>query len=67
MASALPVFEPFAIGCDGNTAIRWRKWISRLGNLFIAPDVKDIKRQRALLLHYGGENLYETLPDTGKD
>ena len=70
MASSLPVFDSFDIHCDGNTAIRWRKWISRLENLFVAMDIGDVKRKRALLLHYGGEDLYEifeTLPDTGED
>ena len=69
MASALPVFEPVDIHCDGNTAVCWCKWISRLENLFIAADVK-VKRQRALLLHYSGESLYEIyeiLPYTGED
>ena len=59
MASALPVFELFDIQCYGNIAVCWRKWISRLENLFISADVKDVKRQRAPLLHYGGESLYE--------
>ena len=33
-------------------------------------DVKDKKRQRALLLHYAGEDvndIFETLTDTGDD
>ena len=66
MASALPVFEPFDIHCDGNTTVCLRKWISRLENLFIAADV-NVKRQRALLMHYSGESLYEILPYTGED
>jgi hypothetical protein len=32
---------------EGNAEIRWRKWISRLGNLFIGLNIKDKKRQRA--------------------
>ena len=51
-------------------ANKWNKWIKRLENLFIAPDIIDTKRQRALLLHYGGQELYDiykTLENTGDD
>ena len=33
-------------------------------------DIKDVKRKRALLLHYAGEDvndIFETLTDTGDD
>jgi hypothetical protein len=46
-------------------------WFStRRQNLFIGLDVKDKKRQRALLLHYAGEDvseIFDTLEGTGKD
>jgi hypothetical protein len=42
-----------------NAEIRWAKWISRLEDLFIGLDIKDKKRQRPLLLHYGGEDVNE--------
>ena len=70
MASALPVFEPFDLHSDGNGANKWSKWIKRLENLFIAADITDTKHQRALLLHYGGQevyHIYETLENTGDD
>jgi hypothetical protein len=38
--------------------------------LFIGLDVKDKKRQRALLLHYAGEDvseIFDTLEGTGED
>lgn len=46
------------------------KWINRLENLLIGLDIKDKKRQRALLLHYAGEDvnaIFDTLTDTGED
>ena len=69
MASALPTFPPFNIH-ETTLDVRWRKWINRLDNLLVGMDVKDKKRQRALLLHYAGEDvndIFETLTDTGDD
>ncbi|XP_067026640.1 uncharacterized protein [Acropora muricata] len=70
MASALPHFDPFNIHADSAIAQRWRKWIKRLENLFIAAAITDKKRQRALLLYYEGEEvceIFETLAETGED
>ena len=70
MASALPNFDPLDIHADGAISQRWRKWIKRLENLFVATAITDKKRQRALLLFYAGEELCEilkTLVDTGDD
>jgi len=70
MATALPTFEPFDIHADGMIAQWWRKWIKRLENLFVAAAISDKKRQRALLLHYTGEEvseIFDTLPDMGED
>ena len=70
MATAIPQFEPFDIHADGAIAQRWRKWIKRLENLFVAAAISDKKRQRALLLYYVGEEvseIFDTLPDTGDD
>ncbi|XP_068729065.1 uncharacterized protein [Montipora capricornis] len=70
MASALPHFDPFDIHADGAIAQRWRKWIKRLENLFVAAAIADKKRQRALLRYYAGEEvceIFETLAETGED
>ena len=70
MASALLNFDPFDMHADGAIAQRWRKWIKRLENLFVAAAIADKKRQRALLLYYAGEEvceIFETLVDTGDD
>ncbi|CAC5368523.1 unnamed protein product [Mytilus coruscus] len=69
MAASLPIFPSFPVH-ENNAEIRWRKWISRLENLFIGLNIKDSKRQRALLLHYAGEDLnevFDTLDNTGED
>jgi hypothetical protein len=49
MAASLPNFPPFSVH-EGNAENRWRKWISRLENLFIGLDIKDKNGQRALLI-----------------
>ncbi|XP_063400348.1 uncharacterized protein K02A2.6-like [Mytilus trossulus] len=69
MAASLPNFPSFPVH-ENNAEIRWRKWISRLENLFIGLNIKDSKRQRALLLHYAGEDVnevFDTLDNTGED
>ena len=68
MAASLPNFFPISVH-EGNAEIRWRKWISCLENLFIGLDIKAIKRQKALLLHYTGEDvseIFDTLEGTGE-
>ena len=50
-----------------NTA--WQKWIKNLNCYFIAANIQCTKRQRALLLYCGGEDLrkiHETLNDTSE-
>jgi hypothetical protein len=67
MAVALPHFAEFDVHSDGAVGIRWKKWLTRFKNLLLALDVHNTKRQRALLLHYAGESVYEifeTLPNT---
>ena len=67
MAANLPFFPTFTLDDAGPPGPRWKKYISRFKNLIIALDVKDKARQRALLLHYAGEDvndIFETLPET---
>ena len=70
MASCLLSFDSFDIHADGAIAQRWRKWIKRLENLFVAADIKDKTRQSAFLLYYAEEevcDIFETLPQSGDD
>ena len=58
MATSLPDFPPFDTESEPTSlGIKWKKWILRLENLFVALGIKDKVRQKALLLHYGSANL----------
>ena len=60
MDGHLPVFPPFDPELDkADVAARWKKWLSRLENLFVAMNIQDDKRKRALLLHYAGEQVHD--------
>ena len=50
--------------------IRWEKWLKRFEGAMIGFNITSPKRKRALLFHYGGEelsNIFETLEDTGDE
>ena len=55
-ATPLQVFD-----CDSGSDVgqRWEKWLSRLENYLVAVNVTNDMRKKALLLHMGGERLYE--------
>ncbi len=58
MATSLPDFPPFDTDAEPTSlGIQWKKWVQRLENLFVALDIKDKVRQKALLLYYGGAKL----------
>ena len=59
MATSLPNFERFHIYQDNeNVGTRWRKWLAKFENLVCALDITSDARKKALLLHYGGEEIY---------
>ena len=67
MSDALPNYPNFYSNSSGDVAIRWTKWVSRFKNLMLACNITAQIRQRALLLHYVGEqthDIFDTLPDT---
>ena len=68
-SNSIPYFPEFEAYSD-NASARWKRWLSRFKNMMIAMNVDDNDaRQRALLLHYAGEQVYdifETLTDTGE-
>ena len=50
MATSLPDFPPFDTESEQTSlGIKWKKWILRLENLFVALDINDKARQKALL------------------
>ncbi len=64
MATALPTFPSFDPNADQGADVRFKKYISRFRNLIVATDIDDPKRQKALLLHYIGEevnDIFDTL------
>ena len=70
MATSLPTFPSFDMHSDGAASQRWEQWIGRLENLFVALNITNAERKRALLLHYAGEEVYDvfqTLTNTGND
>ena len=45
----------------------WAEWVDTLQNYFLAANITDSKRKKAMLLYLGGEQLrtiYRTLKDT---
>ncbi|GFO02537.1 Gag Polyprotein [Plakobranchus ocellatus] len=64
MANALPHFPPFKIREDELSAgTRWKKWFQKFENLITALDITDDNRKKALLVHYGGDEIFD-LVDT---
>ena len=68
MAEALPHFPKFDLSEDaGAKGPRWKKYVTRFKNLTVALNIANLPRQRALLLHYVGEDvneIFDTLPNT---
>ena len=59
MATSLPEFPRFDVCLDPSSlGLQWKKWTARLENLFIDLAIGEKERQKALLLHYGGSQLY---------
>ena len=67
MASNLPVFRSLPVHSDtGTIGPRWEKYMKRLEILFIALNITSVDRKKALLLHFGGEDvldIFETLSE----
>ena len=65
-ATVYPTFPAFEVIWDpSNLASRWEKWINRLTNYLTAMNITDTKRQKAMLLHFAGEqvhDIFDTLP-----
>ena len=64
MASILPQFPPFKIREDEVSAgTRWKKWFVQFENLITGMDITSMARKKALLIHYGGDEIFD-LVDT---
>lgn len=66
MAAAASISYPPFDCQEENVAVRWNRWVSRLrDNVFVAYEITDDLRKRALLLTLGGEELndiYDAIP-----
>ena len=59
---SFPRFEPHVD--TGDVAVRWRKWVGKFRNLMVALNIDNDARQKALLLHYVGDettDIFDTL------
>jgi len=60
--------QPLSLSSNPATSQVWEKWIASLSLYFLASNITDKSRQKALLLYLGGEDLreiYSTLDDKG--
>ena len=61
MAGSLPNFPEFDLSPRETVPMRFDKYTKRLANLFAAMDITDAKRQKAMFLHYVGEDTCDIL------
>ncbi len=60
MAASLPAFPPFDVDSDKTTiGTRWTKWLSKLENFMAAYAITNPDRQKAMLLHFAGDPVFE--------
>lgn len=64
--SQIPILEPF--DCEGDTAsisFRWQRWKRALEIYFVATNINDQNKKRAVLLHSAGlvlQDIYFNIP-----
>ena len=60
MADFAKYLEPFRVHSeDGNVANRWKDWTADFWNVIVAHNIKEQKRQKALLRLLGGKEIAE--------
>ena len=58
LASSIQPFQPDSD--PSSTAQRWKRWTQQIDNFFIAINIDDATRKKALFLHLAGESVQET-------
>ena len=71
MALNLPPFPAFELSPRETVATRFEKWVKKLNILYTAIKITDANQKKAILLHYGGDELCDifdtlTIPE-GED
>jgi hypothetical protein len=52
----LPPFNPEP---QETASVRWECWLKRFQNFLVAKGIDNAAQQHAMLLHYGGEEVFE--------
>ena len=67
----LPTPHTLVLDVDSSVqAKQWEEWITEVDMYFVAANIKDKARQRAVLLYLAGKEvrgIYETFQDTEKN
>ena len=50
---------PFSIEPTDSASTRWERWLRRFDNFVVARDIVTDARQKAMLLHYAGEAVFD--------
>ena len=50
---------PFSIEPTDSASTRWERWLRRFDNFVMARDIATDARQKAMLLHYAGEAVFD--------
>jgi len=64
MAVNLPTFPEFDLQPKETVATRFEKYIKKINNMFMAMNVTDAAKKRAMLMHYVGHetsDIFEPL------
>ncbi len=71
MATNMPTLAPFDPHNEPTAlSVKWGKWLKRYEGAMVGFNITGDKRKRALLLHYGGEQVqavFGILSDTGNE
>ena len=53
------ILAPFSIEPTDSASVRWERWLRRFDNFVVARDIATNARQKAMLLHYAGEAVFD--------
>ena len=53
------ILPPFSIEPTDSASTRWERWLRCFDNFVVARDIATDARQKAMLLHYAGEAVFD--------